>query len=209
MDKVSIALCYEPSLYAKRYAEGRMFELELMVSDYFTEQNIPNSSFDMLMYANAMRTFVECEMMGQKGKFLDFVSSDKVYDTFVWDYYYPYQNMRDKFLCGNQVIVFYTLAEPRRMEQLISRLTPMMQEHSYVSCSKDRLIKIYVGDSIRNIAHIKEYGYDLCIHMNSAEYPYEWLKKYVYDILDPYFKELIRVKKRKHDKTAYLQIKGK
>lgn len=32
---------------------------------------------------------------------------------------------------------------------------------------------------------------------------------YVYDILDPYFKELIKVKKRKGDKTAYLQIKGK
>lgn len=209
MDKVSIALCYEPSLYAKRYNEGRMFKLELMVSDYFKEQNIPSSSFDMLMYANAMRTFVEYEMMRQKGKFLDFVSSDKVYDTFVWDYYYPYQNMRDKFLSGNQIVVFYTLAEPRRMEQLISRLTPMLQEHSYVSCSKDKLVKIYVGDSIRNISHIKEYGYDLCIHMNSAEYQHDWLKKYVYDILDPYFKELIRVKKRKYEKTAYLQIKGK
>ena len=85
----------------------------------------------------------------------------------------------------------------------------MMQEHSYVSHSKDKLVKIYVGDSIRNVSHMKEYDYDLCIHMNSAEYQHDWLKKYVYDILDPYFKELIKVKKRKGDKTAYLQIKGK
>ena len=209
MDKISIALCYEPSLYAKRYNEGRMFNTEVIVSDYFTERNIPNSSFDMLMFANAMRTFVEYEMMGQKGKFLDFVSSDKVYDTFVWDYYYPYQNMRDKFLCGNQVIVFYTLAEPRRMEQLISRLTPMMQEHSYVSRSKDKLVKIYVGDAIRNVSHLKEYDYDLHIHLNNDNHDYDWLKRYIYGIIDPYFQEHIRIRKNKRDKTAYIELKGK
>ena len=208
MDKIAIAICYEPTLYAKRYNEGRMFKFEMLVSDYFKNRKINVSHFDMMQYANALRTFVEIEMMGQKGKFLDFLSSDKVFDDFVWDYYYPYEHFTDKFCQGNQVILLSTLAEPRRLEQLISRTMPRLREYGFLAQAKTRLFKIYVGDCIRNVAHFKEYSYDLKILLNPTDYEEEWLKNYLYDAIDPYFQECIKFKTNKRSGVSYIQLKG-
>lgn len=156
MDKFVILSCIEPAAYYRLYSQCKDIAYQCAFTECLDKLHLSHTTLNMVAYPMAMRNYLQVELMHQPMKAKSYEESMDILWNFLWDYFYPLENIFNSLSAGKQFVFIHVLDIQSHIDKIMHHIIYRLEEHNYINVAGSSLIKLYIGDS-RNVG---DYSYN-------------------------------------------------